>query len=574
MQSGVGNTGIEERAERRPVDLSMEPRVYWPGGLALWICLLLSVALVIFYLRITAPLIQLPADILMWGETGFVATILKMRLGVPIYSAPGDSNSMIYTPLPAVLTYALSRLAGLEDSIPAWRWIQLGFVTLAALVGARCWFLLHAMAYPGHRLRFRRIWYCFVFAALFLAATAPGTGRFAHVLHGEPLALLVSISAFWAVLRYLDSPTWPRLLVLSLFPAIGFFTKQFLVSWAGVLFVFLLLSNPRDWKRLAAFIGAAASCLGIVIGICALLWGENFLFWAFDVMGGSRKQIGWSAGGYNLSIPRAIDHLIRAWLPLSIGFVGGLWVLRDGNLKRLGPLWIAWILLLASQMISSAAGWGVLYHFGPSVVIGMIWLLVACARWWPSGQPGPNDEFPELARFVRPAAAVLGIVTAFAALRVLPSGDQESPRYWRGKGPSAGVYQYVAGIEKEFEGLPAQDVLLDVGSWVHLKHAVIPRDQAIPLADQPPGGLYSNIDLLVDRIRSRTYKKILVRNLHSPFFLYDWHDWPRSSGVRQALLEHYVEVRLIPAPDGGESPPEIRHTGPVSVLVPRSASRI
>jgi hypothetical protein len=75
---------------------------------------------------------------------------------------------------------------------------------------------------------------------------------------------------------------------------------------------------------------------------------------------------------------------------------------------------------------------------------------------------------------------------------------------------------------------------------------------------------------MIDRIRKQNYAKILVQDFHSPHFLYDWADWEEPSGVRQALLDYYVEVRTVAAPDDDTLlPPTIMYTGPVSVLVPK-----
>ena len=66
------------------------------------------------------------------------------------------------------------------------------------------------------------------------------------------------------------------------------------------------------------------------------------------------------------------------------------------------------------------------------------------------------------------------------------------------------------------------------------------------------------------------YRKILVRDLDSPFFIYDWTHWERPSGIRQALEECYQVVRVIPGIEGDvDNLPRINHSGPVSVLVPR-----
>jgi hypothetical protein len=59
-----------------------------------------------------------------------------------------------------------------------------------------------------------------------------------------------------------------------------------------------------------------------------------------------------------------------------------------------------------------------------------------------------------------------------------------------------------------------------------------------------------------------------VHRLRGPGFIYDWDALERPTGIRAALLEHYEEVRIIPAIDAYGAP-QIQFNGPVSVLVPR-----
>src|SRR5262245_22660548 len=74
------------------------PSICSLGYFSLAFCLAISVVLVLYYLKSIKPYVFLPADILMWAETNFVGDIIKLRIGVPIYTPPGDSNSLIYTP--------------------------------------------------------------------------------------------------------------------------------------------------------------------------------------------------------------------------------------------------------------------------------------------------------------------------------------------------------------------------------------------------------------------------------------------------------------------------------------------
>lgn len=534
-------------------------------------CLGFSIVLVISYFVFIKPLVTLPADILMWEETNFVGDMIKLRIGAPIYTAPSDNNSLVYTPLAPLLTYALSWLIRRPESIIGWRLIQLGFVTCAAALATRCSRRLLQMAAPERRIDFPRIWLAITFLVLFLAATAPEVNRFVYLLHIDALALLISVFSFWTMLRYLNSPSWRGIVLMAICPALGYLTKQFLISWAVVMFVFLLLHNYRDIKRLALYSALAAMFIALAVGGCYLLWGDPYIFWTFTVMG-ARKGLTISPGSRQISIVRMLDHSMRAWPELIIGIIGGILVLRyrSQNIRKFGPLWLAWLTLVLSEAFSSGAGWDTVYHFGPGVLIGATWFLAALPLYWPS-KPDVAEriEFPRIVYAARILVAVAAVFTLMLALRVVPNGDRKSSRYWAKMKQSSDVNRYVADIESEFTGLPADKVLLDIGNWIYLRKSVLQKDRAISLADQPAGGRYENMDVFVSHIRQRSYDKILVHDLHSPFFIYDWYRWPRSSGVRQALLDNYQEVRTISPVDGKELLPETAYTGPISVLVPR-----
>jgi hypothetical protein len=199
----------------------------------------------------------------------------------------------------------------------------------------------------------------------------------------------------------------------------------------------------------------------------------------------------------------------------------------------------------------------------------VIWLFVALIRFWPYTKESSEWSFPVCSYWTRPAIAVIWILTLFVALHVVPTADRDEGRYY-GRRPPADAYRYILDIEKEFEGLPMEKVLLDVGNWIYLRKSYLAKDRAVSLADQPLGGIYKNLDVFVDRIRQKTYEKVLLRDFHSPYFLYDYVHWERPSGVRKAILECYKEVRTLPGIEGDTSHrPGIMHSGSVSVFVPK-----
>lgn len=545
-------------------------KIWSLGYFSLFFCVIISVLLVLFYLYTIKPYVSLPADILSWAETNFVGDIIKLRIGAPIYTPPADSNCNVYTPGAQLLTYAISWIIGKDTSIVFWRIIQLFFITCAALVGTVCCNMLQKLIFDGERITFPKTWIVLTFFSIFLAATAPRTNTFSHALHSDPLSLLVSVFCLFAILFYLSTPSIKGVLLMSICPAIGYFTKQNLASWAGLIFIVLILNNYKNYRHLILFFISASMLIFITIGICYLLWGEAFIFWTFEVMGGVRKKISFSPSAFHLSLPRSLDHLVRAWMEISIGLAGGLIILRGKNIKKFAPVFMIWVFLICLEALISGVNWGPLYHFGPGVVIGTIFTFSILPIVWPYNRiVGDADITLKLYDWGKPIIAVIGVMTIFIALRVVPTGNQQEARYWRQQDLSD-VYRYIQNIEREFEGFQPEDVLLDIGNWIYLRHSVLAKDRAVSLADQPPGGIYENIYVMVDRIKNRKYKKILVRNLHSPFFLYDWFSWEKSSGAREALLEHYTEVRTIHEVKASNGLVRIMMVGPVSVLIPKS----
>jgi hypothetical protein len=106
-----------------------------PRRLSLIVLAIVGVWFLGIYLYWVAPYVFSPADILIWSEGGFVTDIVKWRTGYPLYSAPQNNESFIYTPGAQLLTYFLAWLVGQATSIPAYRLIQVGFTLLAAVVG-------------------------------------------------------------------------------------------------------------------------------------------------------------------------------------------------------------------------------------------------------------------------------------------------------------------------------------------------------------------------------------------------------------------------------------------------------
>jgi hypothetical protein len=519
-----------------------------PAELGLLVLASAAVLLVAVYLYQVVSFVLFPADILIWSESDFVNDILKLRLGYPLYSAQSNNESFIYTPGSQLLTYFLAWLAGRATSIPAYRALQVGYTLLAAAVALLCWHKLVRISLPAANLPYRTLWFVVCYPILLLIATNAKTNPFVHNLHNDALAQLVSISAYGLLLFYVTTRSRRILGLMAVVPAIGFFVKQSLAVWAVLYCLQLMLfDQPRSFKRLAIFgLVACGGVLAVVAG-CYAIWGSDFLYWVFA-----------AAGKHGVSPLRAFQHVLDTWPYLAIGLVGGLILVRGREFRRLLGPWLIWLLLILTEEYTSGIAW-MLNHIGPGCLIAGVWFLAGLAKVWPlaahavAGAPWPRGwlRTSMLVGLICLTLGGLGLVR----IPLPPLSDD--------------AYRYVAAIEKEFAGQSADQVLLDMGTWVYARDNVIMKDRAASIGDRGYGqtGDFSGI---LSRLEQKRYVKILVRSLNSPDFFYDYYLWRKPSGIRQALLQNYHEVGRIPRVSGESYQYDNYFFGEISILVPNA----
>jgi hypothetical protein len=180
-----------------------------------------------------------------------------------------------------------------------------------------------------------------------------------------------------------------------------------------------------------------------------------------------------------------------------------------------------------------------LNHIGPGCLMAGIWLMTGIMSL---AKPGVEASHPAPAgEWIR-----AGALTALLALMFNGLGMVRIPL--QPLGPDA--YRYMTDIEKEFAGLPADKVLLDVGTWVYAKDHVVMGDRAAA-AGMLAMAKMDAFSGMRSRLEAKRYSKILVRSFHEPDFWYDNATiWPKSSGLRNVMLENYRETGTIRAADG------------------------
>jgi hypothetical protein len=509
-----------------------------------------SILLLASYLFSVSWYVFFPADFLTWSESDFVNDILKFSSGYPIYTPQINNDSFVYVPGPQLLTYLLAWLAGKSGSIPAFRLIQLIYTAASAWIATLCCRQMLRLARPGLRATTSWLWNCFWYAALLLIATNSLTNPFVHNLHGDALAQLMTIIAFYLVLKYAETRSRAVLAVMTVLPAAGFLVKQSLMVWAAWNAGFLAVLH-RSWKRVIGFTAIAILLLSITFGMCYAIWGAPFFFWIFSVM-----------GHHPVSPLRSFQHLLTAWPYFVAGLIGGAAILQGRNHRLLLSAWLIWLGVIVSETYTSGIAW-MTNHIGPGSLIAGVWLLAGLASVWDSATALRNSAAE---RWLRTTAMAFGVALFFVGMGLVRIPVRSLPD---------DAYRYIHDIERQFEGLPASKILLDAGTWVYMQDRVIMRDRA-PAIGELGGTGTGDFSGILSRIEAKHYSKILVRGFHASDFVYDYFLWSKSSGIRQALLDNYRETGKIRAAEAysyarnwAEDP---YYFGEITILEPKISS--
>ncbi|MEZ5428816.1 MAG: hypothetical protein R2747_21405 [Pyrinomonadaceae bacterium] len=520
------------------------------GELGLIMIATVAVLSVACYLFQAGFYVMFRGDFIIWSESDFVNDILKFRQGYPLFTAQANNESFIYPPGSQLLTYLISWLTGGANSIPAYRIIQVGYTALAAVVAFLCCRRLVKNVSPeDSNILGRWYWGVIWLVGLFLMATNSLSNPFVHLLHNDSLAQLLTVTAFWLLLEYEASEDKRILWVMVLLPAVGFWVKQSLIIWAGLYLLYLItFIRPRSIARIIGFGTASFGAVLVSIGIGYLLWQGDFIYWVFTVL-----------RAHGVSPLRSFKHLLDIWEYFAVGLVGGLVLLQLTGLKKLLGPWLVWLILISTETYTSGVAW-MLNHIGPGCLIAGIWFWAAFAILW-SRYFNAELKTADLNEWLKLAVGTAVICLLFSGLGIIrvpvrPFDFQDSQRY-------------VEEIENEFAGEEPESVLLDTGTWIYLKDGVIQKDRASTFGDRGYAQI-GDFSGFSDRLKQKHYKKILVRNYHSPDFWYDHELWSKSSQIRQTLMENYQEIGTIKAVNGLK-PEELPYGfSEISILVPRT----
>ena len=102
---------------------------------------------------------------------------------------------------------------------------------------------------------------------LFLATIDARFNAFNHSLHNDGLALLISVAAFWIIVRHSLVPKTWHLAFMVILPVAGFLVKQSLLIWIGIFPFYLLFSGLASRRALLAVLLSSSLLSGGVIAL-------------------------------------------------------------------------------------------------------------------------------------------------------------------------------------------------------------------------------------------------------------------------------------------------------------------
>jgi hypothetical protein len=352
---------------------------------------------------------------------------------------------------------------GQETSIPAYRMIQVGYVTLPAVIALFTARALLKARYPALNYRALFPWSLLWLPVLFLIATNSLTNPFVHNLHNDALAVLVSAIGFFLLVKYAISQDKRLLLFMAALPTIGFLVKQPVAIWAVLYLVYLVFfERPFSILRIAAF--GLAAFGGIVAALAGgyLLWGENFTYWMFG-----------AAGNHDISPLRSFQHVLDTWPYFAIGLIGGVVFLRGKLFPNILGLWTIWLLFILVEVYTSGIGW-TLSHLGPGSLIAGVWFVAGLTILWTEAHHNATSLMP-FQRWLRCGVAVVVAILLFSGLGLVRIPTQPF---------SDDAYRYVREVEEQFQEAPAEDILLDSGTWVYFDQGIVMKDRVTSIGDR------------------------------------------------------------------------------------------
>jgi hypothetical protein len=468
---------------------------------------LLATAMLLLLLVELALRIRFPWDLFVWAESPFMTNQLKLANGVPLFGAPADLNSFVYSPGLEYLTHFVLAPFGLALDI---RWCRLVnvIISFATAFGAAA-IITQLVATMQKRPRSGRIfWLAFCTTALLIHRN--GTSDIPHPdnLH-ELHAVATLLCCYFAILRR-DL----RLAVLAMVVAgLGVWAKQ--TEGLAVVGAGAALLLGETWGRRRTALIVTAGFVTSALSLYLLLRPAYARFYLLDLLlaqGVEWNKILWLAG--DLADGRTL--LLALILPAAA------WqLLRYGD--RAGRVFLlVWACLAITAVLPALSAYEKVMGSSNNLSIIELWELILVAPLLLAPGSWPAEAHDHFLGRLRHAYVVLVLISVFP-VKMPPSSDA----YRYGERLQSLINQDVAAGRR---------VLVAHGAMPLIRSGVttVPLDRGNSLLELWVGGQAAQTQQFGERIKHKFYDRIYVN------FGY---------GLSEVVMRQYYDVvGKIPAP--------------------------
>ncbi len=401
--------------------------------------------------------ISFPWDIYMWIESVFMTNMLKLHHGLPLYTAPADSNSTIYAPGLTYLSYAILKPLGLELDIVYGRIIVVLIGLGAVLVAAKIMLVLARILKENINSLFIYLVCCGIsFLVIFQNITA-------DVPHPDNLLIFHALAVFLLTWIAMHKNSFKIAILAMIFAGLGCFTKQTgALVFLGPLFLFIIYRIFR-WPRLLILTGLGLFVVGL--SLCFMWWPDYAFFYTYTLPSNNVIQYEriFKLGG------------VVFWgsIPL-LGLLAFIYLWHAGGDKR--KFLICWLMIGSVVLIPNAISYLKYWSQWNNLVIVKIWVLLIT---WPC-LLALSEIFAEFCNKyhvnIKQKSVIYNILGLFFMLSIL------LPLYPKKISPGSEHHAYANNIQRFLSRDIANglNVLLDYGASYLIKanYKGVPIDRA------------------------------------------------------------------------------------------------
>ena len=503
-------------------------------------------AIVVIYLAWLAIMLGLrarfPWDLYIWAESPFMTNMLKLDLGQPLFGAPADGNSFVYSPGLEYLTFAILKPLGLQLDIRFCRLVNVMFGVLAGgVAGLAISRVLRAIVPDNRFPRFAWLGGGIAVLAIFKNLTA-------DITHPDNLVMLHTAGVFLLTFWAWREKKFSVALIAMLFAGAGVFAKQILaLAFLGPALVFARF-NPWGWRRwFLLFCLGAVSAAGALAALAASPNSAFFLLKLLPQQGIHLTRFYWMMIDL-LTADRAI------LLVLGLIAVALLWHSGRAGREYLQFCAVIGIFSVCPNVASYAKTMGIWNN----LIIFQLWLVLlvwpAMAIWLSRIVTADHSLAPPEARLFNWMTA--GLLVVFVGL-LFPPKTPAHPL----------MYSACAGIQEQVNAdiKAGRKVLIGHGMMYLLRAGSreVPLDRANTLLELKAAG-FQSLSQFPERLRQRYYDRLYL----------NVEDWYPAEFLAEVEAHYRVEsvVRRPECSNHLETGRYLQLIGDCRILVPREGT--